>query len=71
MAKYKLISEDKASNGTTFTVTHEFEAEVLTEVVDYINTFLHGCGFVFDDLIIDQKDWEDVYKNAEKLLLED
>lgn len=36
-------------NGTK--VTHEFTQELLTEVLDSIEDFLRGCGFIADGVL--------------------
>ena len=49
MNKYTLISEtsDPRLPGLTSKITHEFEAELLPDVIMYLDAFLRGCGFVF------------------------
>lgn len=35
-------------HGDGYAITHQFEKECLPDVVAALDTFLRGCGFVFD-----------------------
>ena len=50
MTKYTLIAEHKSlfTGGPVSKSTHEFEADGLMDVVENMELFLKGAGFVFD-----------------------
>lgn len=48
MARYKLIC-DHSCDLDTHVVTHEFDAEVLDDVLDNFKQFLMGVGFTWID----------------------
>jgi len=48
MARYKLIC-DHSCDLDTHVVTHEFDAEVLDDVLDNFKQFLMGAGFTWID----------------------
>lgn len=66
MTKYTLIAEhtDMYTGNTISKSTHEFEVDGLMEVVENMELFLKGAGFVFDgflDIVPQEEDspeWE-------------
>jgi len=69
MTKYTLIAEhtDMYTGNTVSKSTHEFEVDGLMEVVENVELFLKGAGFVFDGFLdivpteeddIDNQEWQ-------------
>tara|TARA_B100001057_G_scaffold477688_1_gene547215 strand:+ start:25455 stop:25688 length:234 start_codon:yes stop_codon:yes gene_type:complete len=50
MPSFILTATDE--DGTV--TTKEFEGTILQDVVEKTSDFLHGVGYVFDDLIVDE-----------------
>lgn len=46
----KFILKMQSSHEDNTIVTHEFEAESLTTIIENVGLFLKGCGFYFDDI---------------------